>query len=136
MRADPGTLLHHDDAEIGIELLQPDRRGKARRPGADDHDVEFHGFARRKFFCTHDLISAQLRTALKARCLRFLRGGQPWKCNARRFTPARSETPRRGWCLPTAIPRRASCSSAKRPGATRTSRACRSSDAPENCWIG
>ena len=29
MRADLGTLLHHDDAEIGIELLQPDRRGEA-----------------------------------------------------------------------------------------------------------
>ena len=72
MRADLGTLLHHDDAEIGIELLQPDRRGEARRPGADDHDVEFHGFAGRKFFCTHDLISARLRTALKARCFRFL----------------------------------------------------------------
>ena len=28
MRADLGTLLHHDDAEIGIELLQPDRRGE------------------------------------------------------------------------------------------------------------
>ena len=90
MRADLGTLLHHDDVEIGIELLQPDRRGQAGRPGADDHDVEFHGFARRKFFCAHDLISARLRTALKARCFRFLRRGQPWKCNARRFAPARS----------------------------------------------
>ena len=29
VRADLGTLLHHDNAEIGIELLQPDRRGKA-----------------------------------------------------------------------------------------------------------
>ena len=61
MRADFGALLHHDDGEIGIELLQPDRGGKARRPGADDHDVEFHGFARRQFFATHDLISARLR---------------------------------------------------------------------------
>ena len=67
MRADFGTLLHHDDVEIGVELLQPDRRGEARRPGADDHDVEFHGFARRKFFGAHVLVSAQLRTALKAR---------------------------------------------------------------------
>ena len=46
MRADFGALLHDDDAEIGIELLQPDRGREARRPGADDHDVEFHGFAR------------------------------------------------------------------------------------------
>ena len=46
MRADLGALLHHDDVEIGIELLQPDRRRQAGRPGADDHDVEFHGFAR------------------------------------------------------------------------------------------
>ena len=47
MRADLGTLLHHDDVEIGVELLQPDRGREAGRAGADDHDVEFHGFARR-----------------------------------------------------------------------------------------
>ena len=29
----------------GRDLLEPDRGGKARRPGADDHDVEFHRFA-------------------------------------------------------------------------------------------
>jgi len=46
MRADLGTLLDHDHVEIGIDLLEPDRRGKAGRTGADDHDVEFHGFAR------------------------------------------------------------------------------------------
>jgi len=45
MRADFGTLFHHDDVEIGIELLQPDRSRQAGRPGTDDHDVEFHGFA-------------------------------------------------------------------------------------------
>ena len=54
MRADFGAFLHHDDPEIGIELLQPDRGGKARRPGADDHDIEFHGFARRKLFSAHE----------------------------------------------------------------------------------
>ncbi len=60
MRADLGPLLHHDDSKIRIELLQPDRSGKARRPGADNHDVEFHGFARRQFFGTHDdLVSAR-----------------------------------------------------------------------------
>ena len=62
---DLGTLLDHDDAKVGVELLQPDRSRQARRAGAHDHDVEFHGFAGRKLFCTHDLISAQLRTALK-----------------------------------------------------------------------
>jgi hypothetical protein len=46
VRADFGTLFDHDHAEIGIELLEPDGRGKAGRAGADDHDVEFHGFAR------------------------------------------------------------------------------------------
>ena len=66
MRADLGTLLDHDDAQIGIELLQPDRRGQAGRPGADDDDVEFHGLAGRKFFGTHDLVSARLRTLLSS----------------------------------------------------------------------
>ena len=56
MRADFRALLHHDHRQIGVELLQPDRSGEARRPGADDHDVEFHGFARRQFFGAHDLI--------------------------------------------------------------------------------
>jgi len=31
-------LLHHDDRQIGIKLLQPDRGGEAGRPGADDHN--------------------------------------------------------------------------------------------------
>src|SRR4029079_5661276 len=79
VRADLGTLFQHDDVEIGVELLQPDRSSQPRRASADDHDIEFHGFAGRKFFCTHDLISARLRTALKARCFRFLRGGNTWK---------------------------------------------------------
>ena len=59
MRADFGALLDHDDGQIGIELLQPDRGGQAGRSGADDHDVEFHGFARRQFFGAHDLVSAR-----------------------------------------------------------------------------
>ncbi|MHC2274985.1 hypothetical protein ACVME8_001596 [Bradyrhizobium diazoefficiens] len=62
MRADLGALLHHDDVEIGVELLQPDRGRQARGAGADDDDVEFHGFARGKFFGAH-LISA-LETVL------------------------------------------------------------------------
>jgi hypothetical protein len=65
MRADLGTLLDHDDVEVGVELLQPDRCRQACRPGADDHDVEFHGFARRKFFGAHDLVPARLRRLLK-----------------------------------------------------------------------
>jgi len=63
--ADFRPLLHHDDRQIGIKLLQPDRGGEARRPGADDHNVEFHRFARRQFFGAHDLISARLRTRLR-----------------------------------------------------------------------
>ncbi len=46
VRADLGTLLHHDDVEIGIDLLQPNGRRQAGRAGTDDHDIEFHGFAR------------------------------------------------------------------------------------------
>ena len=64
MRADFGTLLNYDDAEIGIELLQPDRGGKARGPGADDDNVEFHGFARRQFFSAHDLVPARVEKVL------------------------------------------------------------------------
>src|SRR6202022_3618738 len=66
MRTDFGALLHHDDGKVGIELLQPDRRRQAGRPGADDDDIEFHGFAGRKFFSTHDLVSARLRTLLSS----------------------------------------------------------------------
>ena len=45
MGADLGAFLHHDDADIGRELLKPDRGGQARRSGADDHHIEFHRFA-------------------------------------------------------------------------------------------
>ena len=49
MRADLGALLQHDDGELlarlGGKLLQPDRGGEPRRSGADDDDVELHGFA-------------------------------------------------------------------------------------------
>ena len=56
---------------FGIELLQPDRGRKARGPGADDHDVEFHGFARRQFFAAHDLVPARLRTLSYIPFVRF-----------------------------------------------------------------
>src|SRR6185312_3794469 len=62
MRADLASLLHHDDVEVRIELLQPDRGRQARGPGADDDDVEFHGFARGEFLGRHDLISARIET--------------------------------------------------------------------------
>ena len=90
MRADFGTLLHHDDAEIGIELLQPDRGGEARRPGADDHDVEFHGFARRQFFGAHDLISARLRRSLQVRLFPIFRRRTTMEMPVGRFVAARS----------------------------------------------
>ena len=56
MGADLGALLHHDDGGVGRDLLEPDRGGKAGRPGADDDDVEFHRLARRKLRCIHDLL--------------------------------------------------------------------------------
>jgi hypothetical protein len=68
MRTDLGALLDHDNRQIGVELLQPDRRGEAGRSGADDHDVEFHGFAWRQFFGAHDLVSARLRTFPRVVC--------------------------------------------------------------------
>ena len=49
MGPDLCTLLEHDDGDLlvilGRELLQPDGAGEPRRPGAHDHDVEFHGLA-------------------------------------------------------------------------------------------
>ncbi len=64
MRADLRALLHHDDVQLGVEFLQPDRGRQAGRSGADDHDIEFHGFAGRQFFGAHDLISTRLRKLL------------------------------------------------------------------------
>ena len=49
MGADLGALLDDDDGGVRRELLQADRGGEARRPGADNHDVEFHRLARRQF---------------------------------------------------------------------------------------
>ncbi len=53
MRADLGALLDDDDREFLIDLLQVDRRGEARRPGADDHHIEFHRLAFDGFHCRH-----------------------------------------------------------------------------------
>ena len=46
MGADFGTLFDQANAEVGIDLLEPDRCRKPGRTTSDDHDVEFHGFAR------------------------------------------------------------------------------------------
>ena len=54
MGADLGALLDHDDRDVRRELLEPDRGGKPRRPGADDDDVELHRFAGGQFGCTHE----------------------------------------------------------------------------------
>src|SRR4051812_22116710 len=43
--ADLRSLLQEHDGEVGIDLLEADRRGETGRPGADDHHVEFHAFA-------------------------------------------------------------------------------------------
>jgi hypothetical protein len=43
--ADFGALLDQADAQLGIDLLEPDRGGKSGRTPADDDDIEFHGFA-------------------------------------------------------------------------------------------
>ena len=44
MRADLGAFLQHDDLKLFIDLLQPDRRGKACDPAAHDHDIDGHRF--------------------------------------------------------------------------------------------
>jgi hypothetical protein len=52
VRADLGALLDHDHAEVGRELLEPDRGGEPGGPGADDHHVELHRLAGGQLF-TH-----------------------------------------------------------------------------------
>ena len=51
--ADLRALLDHDDGRLGRDLLEADRGGKACRPGADDHDIEFHRLPRRQFVGSH-----------------------------------------------------------------------------------
>jgi hypothetical protein len=43
--ADFGAFLDQADAQLGIDLLEPDRGGKSGRTPAHDDDIEFHGFA-------------------------------------------------------------------------------------------
>ena len=54
--ADLGALLHHDDGFVRRQLLEPDRGGKAGRPGADNDGVEFHRLPGRKLRCSHGLL--------------------------------------------------------------------------------
>ena len=42
MRAHFAALLHHANRRIRSQLFQPDRRRETRRPGANDHHIEFH----------------------------------------------------------------------------------------------
>ena len=46
MGADLGALLDHDDGNVLVELLQPDRGGQARGARTDDDDVIVHALAR------------------------------------------------------------------------------------------
>ena len=49
MGADLRTLFQDADIQVpilfGAELFQANRRGQSRRAGANDHNIEFHGFA-------------------------------------------------------------------------------------------
>ena len=56
MRADLGALLDHDDGFVRRQLLEPDRGGKAGRPRADDHGIEFHRLAGRKLRRIHGML--------------------------------------------------------------------------------
>ncbi len=85
MCADFRSLLDHHDREVGIDLLQPDRRAQAGRPGADDDNVELHGIARRKRLGAHALISKlSFQNTSNHRSSRFSAQEQP------RFAAARS----------------------------------------------
>ncbi len=48
MGADLGPLLQHHHRQVRRDLLQPDRRRQAGRPGADDHHVDVHRLAFRQ----------------------------------------------------------------------------------------
>ncbi len=56
MGADLGAFLDHDDGLFRRQLFEPDRRGKAGRPRADNDGVEFHRLPGRKLRCIHDLL--------------------------------------------------------------------------------
>jgi hypothetical protein len=47
--ADLAALLDDHDGQLGVrgfrELLQPDRSGERRRPGADEEHIDFEGIA-------------------------------------------------------------------------------------------
>jgi hypothetical protein len=49
MGADFRALLHHDDREVGIDLLEADGGGEPGGPRADNHHIEFHCLAGRQF---------------------------------------------------------------------------------------
>ena len=51
--ADLGSLLHHDDGDIGRELLETDRGAQSGGPGADNDHVELHRFAGGQFSSVH-----------------------------------------------------------------------------------
>src|SRR5262252_2409092 len=59
VRADLGPLFDHDHGGIGRKLFEPDRRGEAGGPGADDHDVELHRLAGGRFLCAHRLLQSE-----------------------------------------------------------------------------
>jgi hypothetical protein len=46
VRAGLGALFEHHHRQIGLDLLEPDRRAQPGRPGPDDDHVVFHGLAR------------------------------------------------------------------------------------------
>ncbi len=46
MRADRRALFHDDDRDVGIEFLEPDRRGESCGTRANDHDIVIHRFPR------------------------------------------------------------------------------------------
>ena len=60
MGADFGALFHHHDGGVGRGLLEPDRRGKPGRAGADHDHVEFHRLACGKIRCVHDVLHSSL----------------------------------------------------------------------------
>ena len=53
VRPDFRSLLHDNDGELGVELLQANRSGEPGGSRAHDYDIELHRFARGKFLGRH-----------------------------------------------------------------------------------
>src|SRR5262249_5208110 len=63
MRPDFRSLLDHDHAGVGRNLLEPDRRSEPGGARADNHDGELHRLAGGQILCAHRLLQSEMERA-------------------------------------------------------------------------